>query len=63
MFLATKLYLLTYAYKYKKLNNSQMLMDYENIINDKVQLSRYVSCDTKNYFEKGKQNIDHSQTK
>lgn len=59
----SELYLLTYAYKYKKLNNSQMLMDYENIINDKVQLSRYVSCDTKNYFEKGKQNIDHSQTK
>lgn len=55
----SKLYLLTYAYKYKKLNNPQILTNYESIINDKVQRSRYVSDETQQLFEIGKKNIDN----
>jgi len=54
----SELYLLTYAYKNKKLNIPQILTNYEGIINDKVQRSRYVSDETEQLFEIGKKNID-----
>ncbi len=57
----SELYLLTYAYKYKKLNNPQMLTNYESIINDNIQRSRYVSDETEQLFEIGKQNIDRTK--
>lgn len=57
----SELYLLTYAYKYKKLNNPQMLMNYESIINNKVQRSRYASDETEQLFEIGKKNIDRTK--
>jgi L-rhamnose mutarotase len=57
----SELYLLTYAYKYKKLNNPQMLTNYESIINDKVQRSRYVSDETQQLFEIGRKNIDRTK--
>jgi len=57
----SELYLLTYAYKNKKLNNPQMLTNYESIIYDKIQLSRYVSDETKKHFEIGKKNIDRTK--
>lgn len=57
----SELYLLTYSYKYKKLNNPQMLTNYESIINDKVQRSRYVSDETEQLFEIGKKNIDRTK--
>lgn len=53
----SELYLLTYVYKYKKLNNPQMLANYESIINDKIQRSRYISDKTVQFFEIGKQNL------
>ena len=59
----SELYLLTFAYKNKKLNNLQMLANYESIINDKVQLSRYVSDETEKHFEIGKKNIDRTKDK
>jgi len=58
----SKLYLLTYAYKDKKLNNPKMLTNYESIINDKVQRSRYVSDETEQLLEIGKNNIDRKMT-
>lgn len=57
----SELYLLSYAYKYKKLNNPQMLTNYESIINDKVQRSRYVSDETQQFFEIGRKNIDRTK--
>lgn len=54
----SELYLLTYAYKYKKLHTPQILTNYESIINDKVQRLRYVSNETEQLFEIGKKNID-----
>ncbi|NLL27704.1 MAG: hypothetical protein GX259_02815 [Bacteroidales bacterium] len=54
----SELYLLTYAYKYKKLNTPQMLTNYESIINDQVQRSRYLSNETQQLLEIGKNNID-----
>ncbi len=57
----SELYLLTYAYKYKKINNPQMLTNYEGIINDKVQRSRYVSGETQQLLEIGKNNIDRTK--
>lgn len=57
----SELYLLTYAYKYKKLNNPQILTNYESIINDKVQRSRYVSDETQQLFEIGRKNIDRTK--
>lgn len=57
----SELYLLTYAYKYKKLNNPQMLTNYESIINDKVQRSRYVSDETQQLFKIGRKNIDRTK--
>lgn len=57
----SELYLLTYAYKYKKLNNSLMLTNYEGIINDKVQRSRYLSGETQQLLEIGKNNIDRTK--
>lgn len=59
----SELYLLTYAYKYKNLNNSKMLSYYEGIINDNVQLSRYVSDETQRLLEIGKKNIDITKDK
>lgn len=55
----SELYLLTYAYKYKKLHSSQMLSNYESIITNKIQLSRFLSTnEIEYYFERGKQNIN-----
>jgi len=54
----SELYLLTYVYKNKKLDDPQILTKYENIISDKVQRSRYVSDTTEKCFEIGKENID-----
>ncbi len=57
----SELYLLTYSYKYKKLNNPQMLTNYESIIYDKIQRLRYVSEETEQFFEIGKKNIDRTK--
>lgn len=58
----SELYLLTYAYKNKKLYSSQMLSNYESIITNKIQLSRFLSTnEVESYFEKGKQNINGSK--
>lgn len=57
----SELYLLTYAYKNRKLNNPQMLTNYESIVNDKIQRSRYVSDETEKHFEIGKKNIDRTK--
>lgn len=54
----SELLLLTFAYRNKRLNNPQLLTKYEKLVSDRIQLSRYVSAETKNYFEQGKQNID-----
>lgn len=54
----SELYLFTFAYKNKKLDSPHMLAKYENIITDEIQLSRYVSDETKAYFAEGKQNIE-----
>lgn len=54
----SKLLLYTFAYRNKRLNNSQMLVKYEDLINDNIQIQRYISEETKNYFEQGKRNID-----
>jgi hypothetical protein len=54
----SELYLLTFAYRNKRLNNPHMLSKYEKLVSDRIQLSRYVSDETKNYFEQGKRNID-----
>jgi hypothetical protein len=54
----SELFLLTFAYRNKRLNNTQMLTKYERLICDSIQLSRYVSVETKNYFEQGKRNIN-----
>lgn len=59
----SELYLLTFAYKYKKLNNPQMLTNYESIINDKVQRSRYVSDEMQQLFEIGRKNIYRTKDK
>ena len=57
----SELYLLTYAYKNKKLKNPQMLTNYESIINDNISRSRYISDETDKYFEIGKKNIDRTK--
>ena len=54
----SELFLFTFAYRNKKLHSPQILTKYESLINDRIQLSRYVSEETKSYFEQGKQNID-----
>jgi hypothetical protein len=54
----SELFLFTYAYRNKRLNNPQILTIYEKLISDKIQLSRYVSDETKNYIEQGKSNIE-----
>ncbi|MFU1859326.1 hypothetical protein ACK8HY_20160 [Sphingobacterium sp. NGMCC 1.201703] len=54
----SELFLFTFAYRNKRLNNSLILTKYEKLISHKIQLSRYVSDETKNYLEQGKRNID-----
>ncbi len=54
----SELFLLTFAYRNKRLNNPQMLAKYDNLISDRIQFSRYNSTETKNSFEQGKLNID-----
>jgi hypothetical protein len=57
----SELFLLTYAYKNKKLNDPQMLGNYEGITKDKVQLSRYVSAESEKRFETGQNNLDRAK--
>lgn len=54
----SELFLFTFAYRNKRLNNSQMLLKYEKLIDNKIQVSRYISVETKKHFEQGKRNID-----
>ncbi len=54
----SELFLFTFAYRNKRLNNSLILTKYDKLISDKIQISRYVSDETKNYLEQGKRNID-----
>jgi hypothetical protein len=54
----SELFLFTFAYRNKRLNNPQMLLKYETLIGDKIQISRYISAETKKHFEQGKRNID-----
>lgn len=54
----SELFLFSFAYRNKRLNDPFILTKYEKLISDKIQLSRYVSDETKNYFEQGKRNID-----
>ena len=54
----SELFLFSFAYRNKRLNNPLMLTKYEKLISDKIQLSRFASDETKNYFEQGKRNID-----
>lgn len=54
----SELYLLTSAYRNKKLNEREILMSYDELINNHIHLSRYVSEETTNYLKRGRQNID-----
>lgn len=54
----SELFLFSFAYRNKRLNEPQMLAKYEKLISDKIQLSRYCSEETKKYFEQGKRNLD-----
>jgi hypothetical protein len=54
----SELFLLTYAYRNKKLNVPQLLGKYEELINNRIHLSRYVSEETSNFLNQGRQNID-----
>lgn len=54
----SELFLLTFAYRNKRLNNLQVLKKYEKLVSDGIQLSRYVSDETKSYFVQGKRNVE-----
>jgi len=54
----SELFLLTFAYRNKKLSVPQLLERYEELINNRIHLSRYVSEETSNLFNQGRQNID-----
>ena len=54
----SELFLLTFAYRNKKLSVLQLLERYEELINNRIHLSRYVSEETRNLFNQGRQNID-----
>lgn len=54
----SELFLLTFAYRNKRLNDAKIMIKYEKTICNKIQLSRYVSVETEEYFEQGKRNIN-----
>lgn len=54
----SELFLLTYAYRNKKLRVPQLLERYEELINNRIHLSRYVSEETSSLLNQGRQNID-----
>ncbi len=54
----SELLLLTFAYKNKRLNEPQLSDKYKELINNKIQLSRYVSEETRNFFKQGIQNME-----
>jgi len=54
----SELFLFSFAYRNKRLNDPLILTKYEKLISDKIQLSRFASDETKNYFEQGKRNVD-----
>jgi hypothetical protein len=54
----SELFLLTFSYRNKRLNDPIILASYTEIIINKIQLSRYISEETSNYFKQGRQNID-----
>jgi len=54
----SELFFLTFAYRNKRLNEPQLLASYDELINNPIQHSRYVSEETINRFKQGRQNID-----
>lgn len=54
----SELFLLTYAYRYKNLNNTVLLKAYNEITCNLIQCSRYISKETENHFKAARQNIN-----